>query len=86
MHFIKISIDKVDVINIVLSKKDLYGKKGSFKYFIGCINDTNVFPILLCIKLPQMNGYAKYFDSNNKCINLLIYDKILLKIIQLNMR
>ena len=26
-----------------------------------------------------MNGYVKYFDSNNKCINLLIHDKELLK-------
>ena len=27
------------------------------------------FPIPWCIKLPQMNGYAKYFDnSSNKII------------------
>ena len=26
-----------------------------------------------------MNGCVKYFDSNNKCINLLVYDKELLK-------
>ena len=25
-----------------------------------------------CIKLPEMNVYAKYFDKNNKCINLLV--------------
>ena len=30
-----ISIDRVETRIIVLPKKDLYGKKGSFKYFIG---------------------------------------------------
>ena len=30
-----IGIDKVDIRRIVLPKKDSYGKKGSFKYFIG---------------------------------------------------
>ena len=26
-----------------------------------------------------MNAYAKYFDKNNKCINLLVNDQALLK-------
>ena len=42
---------------------DLYGK-GSFKYFIRYIHEINAFPIPLCIKNPQMNGYVKYSDSN----------------------
>ena len=33
-----ISIDKVDIKRIVLSKKDFYGKKDSFKSFIGYIS------------------------------------------------
>ena len=65
-----ISIDKVDIRKIVLPKKDSYGKKCSFKYFIGYINETDAFPVPLCIKLPQMNGYVKYFDCNSKCIKL----------------
>ena len=69
-----ISIDKVDIKRIVLSKKYLYGNKGSFKYFIGYIHIANVFPIPLCMKLPQNNGYLKYFDNNNKYINLLVHD------------
>ena len=32
-----------------------------------------------CVKLPQMNAYAKYFDKNNKYINLLVNDKEILK-------
>ena len=32
----------------------------------------------LCIKLPQMNGYVKYFNYS-KGMNLLVHDKELLK-------
>ena len=74
-----ISIDKVDIKRIVLPKKDLYGKKSSFKYFIGYINETDAFSVPLCIKIYLMNGYVKYFDSNNKCMNLLVHDEELLK-------
>ena len=60
-----ISIDKVEIRRIVLSKKDSYGKKGSFIYFIEFINETNAFPV----NLPQMNRYVKIVDSNNKPMN-----------------
>ena len=33
----------------------------------------------MCIKLPQMSGYVKYFDSNNKYMNFLVNDKELLE-------
>ena len=62
-----------------MSKKYLYDKKCLFKYFIGYISETSALPIPLCIKLPQMNGYVKYFDSNNKYMNLLVHNKELLK-------
>ena len=70
-----VSIDKVEIRRIVLSKKDSYDKKGSFIYFIEFINETNTFPV----NLPQMNRYVKIVDSNNKSMNLLIQDKDLLK-------
>ena len=54
------NINKVDFRKIVLSRKDSYRKKGLFKYFIGYINEADAFPAPLCIKIPQMNGYAKY--------------------------
>ena len=54
----------------MLSSKHSNGNEGSFKYFIGYINIGNIFPPL-CIKLAQMNGYTKYFDKNNKYMNLL---------------
>ena len=44
-HKIKrpININNVEIRRIVLSKKDSYGKKGSFKYFIGYINELMLF-------------------------------------------
>ena len=71
-HKIKrpISIDKVEIKRILLSKKDSYGKKDSFKYIIGYINETDAFPVPLCKKNPQINGYVKYFDNNNNRMNL----------------
>ena len=54
-------------------------KVGSYKYFIGYIHKGNALPSPLCIKLPQMNAYAKYFDKNNTCMNLLVHDRELLQ-------
>ena len=71
-----IGIDKLDIKRIVLSKKIRMVKKGSFKYFIEYITN-HIKP--LCIKLPQMNGYVKYFDSSNKYMNLLVRNQELLK-------
>ena len=60
----------------MLSKKDSYGNKGAFKYFIGYGSNAGIIP--LCIRLPQMNGYVKYFKDANY-MNLLVHDKELLK-------
>ena len=38
----------------------------------------NALLVPLCIKLPQMNGYVKYFNYR-KGMNLLVHDKELLK-------
>ena len=72
-----INIDEVDIRKIVLSSKHSNGNKGSFKYFTGHINNDNALPIMLCIKLPHMNGYSKYFE--NMYVNLLVHNKKLLK-------
>ena len=56
--------------------KDPYDNKGSFKYFIGYKRGAGVVP--LCIKLPQLSGYAKYFDKGNRCISFMINDEKLL--------
>ena len=57
-----IRIDEVDVNKKLVSKKEPYGTKNARKYFIG-YNDNDVIR-LLCIRLPQMTGYAKRFNEN----------------------
>ena len=42
----------------MLSKKDLYGNKGAFKYFIGYDNHE-IGIIALYIILPQINAYLQ---------------------------
>ena len=63
----RISIDKVDIKRIVLSKKNLYGKKGSFKYFIGYINETDALPVPLCIKLTFGYLLTYFFPFPSFC-------------------
>ena len=57
-------IDEIEFVKISVSKKESCGIKNSLKYFIG----YNVDDVIrtLCIKLPQMIGYVKCFDSNEK--------------------
>ena len=56
------NIHDIDVNKILVSKEESYGTKNSLEYFIG-YNDDDVIR-LLCMKLPQMIGYVKNFDSN----------------------
>ena len=69
-------IDEIDANKMLISKKETYGKKISFKYFIGYNYDDVIRS--LCIKLPQMIGYVKCFDSN-KTMSFKVTDKNLLK-------
>ena len=55
-------IDDVDVHEILVSKREPYRTKNGLKYFIG-YNDKNVIRPL-CLRLPQMTGYAKEFNEN----------------------
>ena len=52
---------------------------GSFKYFIGYINNGQCFSKSIMQKNPQINGYVKYIDNNNKYVDLLVHDKSCLK-------
>ena len=60
-----ININNLDIGEIVLSHKKLHSKD-PFKYFNGYRYKCNGFPSPLCVKLPQVNNYAKYFDKNIK--------------------
>ena len=65
-----ININEVHIKRIALSDKKS-NVQDSFKYFIGYRHKGNPVPFQLCIKLPQMNAYAKYFDKINKYMNHL---------------
>ena len=66
----RFNIYDLDVNKILVSKKESYGTKNSLKYFIEYNDDDVIRP--LCIKLPQMIGYVKNFDSN-KATSLINY-------------
>ena len=58
-----IDVDSVDTNKIAVSDKLKHSEEG-FKYFIGYQEDEIVK--LLCIILPQMNAYIKYFKNGGK--------------------
>ena len=64
-----IDLDLVNVDQIVVSDKFKHSDDG-FKYFIGYKEDDVVKP--LCIILPQMSGYMKYFENGGKNMSFLI--------------
>ena len=72
----KNNIEDINVNNILVSKKEPYGNKNSFKYFIG-YNDNDAIS-QLCIRLPQMTGYARKFNAN-ATMSFIVKDKKLLK-------
>ena len=70
------TIENIDVNNILVSKKEPYGNKNSVKYFIGYSDNDIIRP--LCMRLPQMTGYARKFDEN-ATLSFIVKDKKLLK-------
>ena len=72
-------IDDIDVNKILVSKKEPYGTKNSFKYFIG-YNDNDVIRPL-CLKLSKMTGYINEFIENKNTIimSLRVNDEQLFK-------
>ena len=60
----------VNVDQIVVCDKFKHNNEG-FKYFIGYLEDGIVKP--LCIILPQMSEYIKYFESGGQ--NHVFFDE-----------
>ena len=60
----------IDINKILVSKEEPYGSNKSIKYFIGYNDNDDIRP--LCIILPQMIGYFKYFGSKTRQFYLLI--------------
>ena len=68
LHKSKEPIDllSVDLYQIVVSYKFKHNDEG-FKYFIGYLEGDIIKP--LCIILPKMDGYIKYFEKDSKSMS-----------------
>ena len=75
------NIEEIDINNILVSKKEPYSNKNSVEYFIG-YNDNDIVRSL-CIRLPQMTGYARKFDENAAMSFIVKYKKHLKSYINL---
>ena len=56
------NIYDLEVNKTLVPKKKSYDTKNLLKYLIGYNADDVIKPV--CIKLNQLIGYAKYFDTN----------------------
>ena len=61
----------VNVDQIVVSDKFKHSEEG-FKYFIDYEDNEIVKP--LCITLPQLSGYIKYFEKGGKNMSFMVKD------------
>ena len=67
-----ISLDSVDLDKIAVLKK-LKINETTWKYLCGYLNNDVIQPF--CVILPQMRGYIKYFDNNNKIMSFITEDE-----------
>ena len=63
-----ILLDSIDLNEIVVSNKSKINDT-TYKYSCEYLNNDTIQP--LCVILPQMNGYIKYFDDGEKICHLL---------------
>ena len=68
--------DDIDVNNILVSKKEQYGKCNSFKYFIGYNDNDVIKPLYLFVS--QTTGCINKFEKN-KIMSRTVKDKQLLE-------
>ena len=71
-----LKIDDIHVNKTLVSNEEPYGKKNSIKYLIGYNDNDDIRP--LCIILPQMIQFVKYFDIDKR-MSFKVSDKKLLK-------
>ena len=67
-----ILLNSVDVSKIVVSSRWKLNDT-TYKYFCGYLNNDVTKP--LCVILPQMDGYIKYFDNGGKNMSFVTDDK-----------
>ena len=67
-----IPLDSVDLDKIIVSSKWKISDT-TYKYLCGYLNSDVIQP--LCVILPQMNGYIKYFDDGGKNMSFVTNDE-----------
>ena len=67
-----ISLDSVDLNKIVVSKKWKINDT-TYKHICGYLNNDTIQP--LCVILPQIDGYIKYFDDGGKNMSFVTDDE-----------
>ena len=67
-----ILLDSVDLSKIDVSSRWKLNDT-TYKYFCGYLNNDVIKP--LCVILPQMSGYIKYFDNGGKNMSFVTDDK-----------
>ena len=67
-----ISLDSVDLNKKVVSKKWKINDT-TYKHICGYLNNDTIQP--LCVILPQMDGYIKYFDDGGKNMSFVMDDE-----------
>ena len=67
-----IPLDSVDLDKIVVSNKWKINDT-TYKYLCGYLNNDTIQP--LCVILPQMNRYIKYFDDGGKNMSFVMDDE-----------
>ena len=65
-------LDSVDLNKIVVSKKWKINDT-TYKHICGYLNNDTIQP--LCVILPQMDGYIKYFDDGGKNMSFVTDDE-----------
>ena len=67
-----ILLDSIDLSKIVVSSRWKLNDT-TYKYFCGYLNNDVIKT--LCVILPQMNGYIKYFDDGGKNMSFVTDDE-----------
>ena len=70
------SLDSVDLNKILVSKKWKINDT-TYKHICGYLNNDTIQP--LCVILPQMDGYIKYFDDGGKNMSFVADDEKIYK-------
>ena len=70
------ALDSVDLNKIVVSKKWKINDT-TYKHICGYLNNNTIQP--LCVIVPQMDGYIKYFDDGGKNMSFVTDDEKIYK-------